>query len=69
LMIKLFRQSKTFKTRVLSIVFWLLSRFRRSCRTWLRRWIQCSFEDNVDVLSYRASMYCSTLVLLRELTP
>jgi hypothetical protein len=49
LMIKLFKQSKIFKTRVLSIVFWLFFRFRRSCRTWLRRWIQCSFENNVDV--------------------
>jgi hypothetical protein len=49
LMIKLFRQSKIFKTRVLNIVFWLLSRFRRSCRTWLKRKIQCSFENNVNV--------------------
>jgi hypothetical protein len=49
LMIKLFKQSKIFKTRVLSIVFWLPFRFRRSCRTWLRRWIQCSFESNVNV--------------------
>ncbi len=37
LMIKLFKQSKIFKTRVLSIVFWLFSRFRRSCRTWLKK--------------------------------
>ncbi len=49
LMIKLFRQSKIFKMRVLSIVFWLLSRFRRSCRTCSSKWIQCSFENKVNV--------------------
>jgi hypothetical protein len=49
LMIRFFRQSKIFKTRVLSIVFWLFSRFRRSYRTWLRRWVQCSFESKVNV--------------------
>jgi hypothetical protein len=50
LMIKLFKQSKIFKTRVLRIVFWLLFKFRRSCRTWSRRWIQCSFENKVNVI-------------------
>jgi hypothetical protein len=49
LMIKLFKQSKIFKTRVLSIVFWLLSRFRRSCRTCSSKWVQCSFENKVNV--------------------
>jgi hypothetical protein len=49
LMIKFFRQSKIFKTRVLSIVFWLFFRFRRSCRTCWRRWIQCSFESKMNV--------------------
>jgi hypothetical protein len=50
LMIKFFKQLKIFKTRVLSIVFWLFFRFRRSCRTWSRRWIQCSFENKMNVI-------------------
>jgi hypothetical protein len=50
LMIKFFKQSKIFKTRVLSIVFWFLFRFRRSCRTWSRKWVQCSFENKVNVI-------------------
>ncbi len=49
LIIKLFKQSKIFRARVLNIVFWLLFRFRRSCHTCSSRWVQCSFEDKVNV--------------------
>ncbi len=50
LMIKLFKQSKIFKTRVLSIVFWLLFKFRRSCRTCSSKWVQCLFENKMNVI-------------------
>jgi hypothetical protein len=50
LKINFFKQLKIYKTRVLSIVFWLLFKCRRSCRVCSRRKIQCSLKNIVIII-------------------